>query len=153
MGNDGDDKNDTIWSHPLTVETTSKRRQLSTTTARTLTLPPPPSSSSSNPPGNSVLQMSPPLPNLPFELITEILCRLPVNFLMTLKCVCKPWNSLISSDRKFARKHLRMSRMNPKLIFKRKQWLDCSHILYPLRSFFTNGNGTIEGGTQWRSSQ
>ena len=131
--NDGNDQKDTGWSHPLTVETASKRQQLAATTAGTLTLPPPPGDDSV----------------LPFELITEILCRLPVKFLMTLICVCKSWNSLISSDRKFARKHLGMSRMNPKLIssFKTRWNSPISCVAYPVRSFFNNGNGTIIHGT------
>jgi len=51
---------------------------------------------------------APPLPTLPFDLITDILCRLPVKFLIQFRCVCKSWNSLIS-DPKFAEKHLRLS--------------------------------------------
>lgn len=88
--------------------------------------------------GDSLLQMTTPLPTLPFELITEILCRLPVKSLVKLKCVCKPWNSLIS-DSKFTRKHFRMSTMNPNLILKsRKYSPEFSHTIYPLRSIFTN---------------
>ena len=89
--------------------------------------------------GDSLLQMSTPLPTLPFELITDILCRLPVKSLMKFKCVCKPWNSLIS-DRKFARKHFRMSTMNPNLILTSKNYSppEVSHPVYPLRSIFAN---------------
>ncbi|KAL5073136.1 hypothetical protein RYX36_012120 [Vicia faba] len=46
------------------------------------------------------------LPSLPFDLITEILSRLPVKFLLQLRCVCKSWNSLISNHPNFAKKHL-----------------------------------------------
>ncbi|XP_058723825.1 F-box/kelch-repeat protein At3g23880-like [Vicia villosa] len=46
------------------------------------------------------------LPTLPFEIVVEILSRLPVKFLLQLQCVCKSWKSLIS-DPKFAKKHLR----------------------------------------------
>ncbi|KAI5411101.1 hypothetical protein KIW84_056301 [Lathyrus oleraceus] len=46
------------------------------------------------------------LPTLPFDLITEILSRSPVKLLLQFRCVCKSWNSLISDDPKFARKHL-----------------------------------------------
>ncbi|MCI09270.1 F-box/kelch-repeat protein, partial [Trifolium medium] len=46
---------------------------------------------------------------LPFVLIKEILCRLPVKFLMQFQCVGKSWKSLISNDYKFAKKHLHMS--------------------------------------------
>ena len=42
------------------------------------------------------------------DLVLEILYRLPVKSLLTLKCVSKPLNSLIS-DTKFARDHLRLS--------------------------------------------
>ncbi|CAK8574254.1 unnamed protein product [Lathyrus sativus] len=47
--------------------------------------------------------------HLPFDLVTEILCRLPVKHLVPLRCVSKSWNSLISADSKFAKKHLRLS--------------------------------------------
>lgn len=51
---------------------------------------------------------TPPLPTLPFDLVAEILCRLPVKLLLQLRCLCKSLNSLIL-DPKFAKKHLRMS--------------------------------------------
>jgi len=47
--------------------------------------------------------------HLPFNLSVEILCRLPVKHLPQLRCVCKSWNSLISQDSEFAKKHLRLS--------------------------------------------
>jgi len=56
------------------------------------------------------LKSSPPF--LPFDLVTEILCRLPVKHLLQLRCVCKSWNSLISDDSKFAKKQLRLSTSN-----------------------------------------
>jgi len=49
------------------------------------------------------------LPPLPFDLVPEILCRLPVKLLLQFRCVCKSWKSLIS-DPKFAKKHLHMSK-------------------------------------------
>ncbi|AES68643.1 putative F-box domain-containing protein [Medicago truncatula] len=49
-----------------------------------------------------------PLPTLPFDLIQEILCWLPVKLLLQLRCVCKSWNSLIT-DTSFTKKHLSMS--------------------------------------------
>ncbi|GAU38064.1 hypothetical protein TSUD_318580 [Trifolium subterraneum] len=52
------------------------------------------------------------LPSLPLELVEEeILCRLPVKILLQLRCICKSWRSLISDDPKFAKKHLRMSKI------------------------------------------
>ncbi|AES68352.1 putative F-box domain, galactose oxidase/kelch, beta-propeller, F-box associated interaction [Medicago truncatula] len=54
------------------------------------------------------LTSSPSLPILPFDLVSEILCRLQVKLLLQLRCVCKSWNSLIS-DSNFAKKHNRTS--------------------------------------------
>ncbi|MCI32129.1 F-box/kelch-repeat protein, partial [Trifolium medium] len=54
------------------------------------------------------LTSSPPLPTLPFDLIPEILSRLPVKFLLQFRCVCKSWKSLIT-DPKFTKKHLSLS--------------------------------------------
>jgi F-box interacting protein len=48
------------------------------------------------------------LPTLPFDVLHEILCRLPVKLLGQLRCLCKSFNSLIS-DPKFAKKHLQSS--------------------------------------------
>ncbi|CAK8574257.1 unnamed protein product [Lathyrus sativus] len=47
--------------------------------------------------------------HLPFDLVADILCRLPAKHLIRLRCVCKSWNSLISADSIFAKKHLRLS--------------------------------------------
>lgn len=46
---------------------------------------------------------------LPLELMLEILYRLAVKSLLTLKCVCKPLNSIIF-DPKFAKDHFRLSK-------------------------------------------
>ncbi|KEH37799.1 putative F-box domain-containing protein [Medicago truncatula] len=52
---------------------------------------------------------------LPDDLIAEVLSLLDIKFLMQLKCVCKSWNSLISSDPTFAKMHLiKSSPQNPK---------------------------------------
>ncbi|KAL5062994.1 hypothetical protein RYX36_024731 [Vicia faba] len=61
------------------------------------------------PPPFSPEQFIPP-PILPEELITEILLRLPVKYLVQFKCVCKSWKTLIS-DSQFAKNHLQISRM------------------------------------------
>ncbi|KAI8572530.1 hypothetical protein RHMOL_Rhmol01G0206600 [Rhododendron molle] len=45
------------------------------------------------------------LPDLPLELILEILLRLPVNSLIRFKSVCKSWQTMISSPQ-FVKKHL-----------------------------------------------
>ncbi|CAJ2672905.1 unnamed protein product [Trifolium pratense] len=48
--------------------------------------------------------------HIPLDTIQEtILCRLPVKSLLRFRCICKPWDSLISKDLKFAKKHLRVS--------------------------------------------
>jgi len=47
-------------------------------------------------------------PPLPFDVLPEILCRLPVKLLVQLRCLCKFFYSLIS-DPKFAKKHLQLS--------------------------------------------
>ncbi|KAL5848532.1 hypothetical protein ACOSQ4_006545 [Xanthoceras sorbifolium] len=49
------------------------------------------------------------MPNLPEEIVADILSRLPVNGLMRFKCVCKPWLSLISNPQ-FAKTQLKQSR-------------------------------------------
>ncbi|KAF1895505.1 hypothetical protein Lal_00044156 [Lupinus albus] len=55
------------------------------------------------PPHGDSLHAPPPF--IPFEVITEILSRVPVKSLIQFKCVCKSWKTLIS-DSEFARKHL-----------------------------------------------
>ncbi|PNX63542.1 F-box/kelch-repeat protein, partial [Trifolium pratense] len=74
---------DAVYSPSMTEETNSTERQQLTGTLTS------PSS----------------LPTLPFDLIPEILSRLPVKILLQFGCVCKSWKSLIS-DPKFAKKHL-----------------------------------------------
>lgn len=39
------------------------------------------------------------LPNIPPDLVTEILSRLPIQSLLRFRCVCKPWRDSISDPR------------------------------------------------------
>jgi len=58
----------------------------------------------------------PPLPTLPFDLVQDILYRLPVKSLAQFKSVSKSWKSLIS-DSKFTKKHFRVSTTPHRLLF------------------------------------
>ncbi|XP_045830741.1 F-box/kelch-repeat protein At3g23880-like [Trifolium pratense] len=86
---------------------------------------------------------------LPYDVIEEeILCRLPVKLLRQLCCVCKSWNTLISKNLKFAKKHLRMSTKNRYLITTRR-WRGSKELTinsYPLDSIpfhsILTSNGT-----------
>ncbi|PNX62903.1 F-box/kelch-repeat protein, partial [Trifolium pratense] len=69
-----------------------------------------PISSSSTTADNSI--DAPSLPTLPFDLVTEILCWIPVKFLLQFCCVCKSWNYLISQDSKFQKKQLSHGRLH-----------------------------------------
>ncbi|XP_058742002.1 F-box/kelch-repeat protein At3g06240-like [Vicia villosa] len=55
---------------------------------------------------------------LPFELIIEILLRLPVKPLLHFRCVCKSWLSLISSNT-FATSHFEHAATHRRLLIKR----------------------------------
>jgi len=46
---------------------------------------------------------------IPFDLAAEIISRLPVKCVLRFRCVCNSWNSLISTDPKFTKKHLHES--------------------------------------------
>ncbi|XP_058728155.1 F-box/kelch-repeat protein At3g23880-like [Vicia villosa] len=81
-----------------------------------------------------------PLPTLPFDIVVEILSRLPVRFLMQLQCVCKSWKSLIS-DPKFAKKHLRHASQSL-ILTLRKPSRDFVLIANPLSSVFTEAPTT-----------
>ncbi|XVE84698.1 hypothetical protein DITRI_Ditri17bG0034200 [Diplodiscus trichospermus] len=50
-------------------------------------------------------------PQLPEDIIVNILCRLPVKYLIQLKCISKRWFSWIS-DPQFAKLHLAQSKKN-----------------------------------------
>ncbi|KAG5549755.1 hypothetical protein RHGRI_014905 [Rhododendron griersonianum] len=54
---------------------------------------------------------SPPLPDLPPEIIAAVLSRLPVKSLLRLRCVSKWWRCLISNP-KFAKTHLSLASAN-----------------------------------------
>ncbi|KAL5068415.1 hypothetical protein RYX36_019302 [Vicia faba] len=79
---------------------------------------------------------------LPFELVVEILCRLPPKLLVQFRCLCKSFKTLIS-DPKFIQKHLRLSKKRSchRLLLNPGRE---SHVLsYPLHSgitTFTNTN-------------
>ena len=80
-----------------------------------------------------------PLPTLPFDLLSEILCRLPVKLLVQLRCLCKFFNSLIS-DPEFTKKHLHLSTTRHHLILSSKN--DKSRELrlfdFPISSVFSS---------------
>ncbi|AES68761.1 putative F-box domain-containing protein [Medicago truncatula] len=85
----------------------------------------------------------PPLPTLPSDVILEIICRLPVKFILRFQCVCKSWNSLIS-DPKFVKKQLCVSTTR-NLHFLNYAYDSRKYILtsYPLDSDFTDINSNF----------
>ncbi|KAF7143316.1 hypothetical protein RHSIM_Rhsim05G0173700 [Rhododendron simsii] len=68
------------------------------------------------PPCHVLTEDSQPLPNLPRDIMVEVLSRLPVKSLLGLRCACKSWRSLISHP-KFAKTHLSLASTNT----------DCTH--------------------------
>ncbi|XP_058774439.1 F-box/kelch-repeat protein At3g23880-like [Vicia villosa] len=81
--------------------------------------------------------------HLPIDLVEEILCRLPVKPLIQLRCVCKSWNSLISENSNFAKKHLLLSTSNQArhhLILKTLKFLNLQS---PISTIFNSGDATI----------
>ncbi|MCI09644.1 F-box/kelch-repeat protein [Trifolium medium] len=84
------------------------------------------------------LQAPPPLPTLSFDLIEEILCRLPVKLLLQLRCLNKFFNSLIS-DPKFAKKHLRLSTKRHRLMISSRTSIGGEFVLSdsPIASDFS----------------
>jgi F-box interacting protein len=78
------------------------------------------------------------LPTLPFDVLPEILCRLPIKLLGQLRCLCKSFNFLIS-DPKFAKKHLQLSTKRLHLMLTciddiSSEWLLCDS---PIPSIFS----------------
>ncbi|XP_058755621.1 F-box/kelch-repeat protein At3g23880-like [Vicia villosa] len=100
---ESDDPNHVVSSPYSTHEATFTKRRPLTISTETLT--------------------SPSLPTLPFDVLAEILCMLPVKLLLQLRCLCKSLNSIIS-DPKFAKKHLRLSTPHHNLIVSSTNYLN-----------------------------
>ncbi|KAK4266436.1 hypothetical protein QN277_027358 [Acacia crassicarpa] len=87
------------------------------------------------------------LPFIPYELIEEILSRLPVRSVLQLRCVCKSWKSLIS-DPYFVKKHLLSSTQDPSLNHQRiilsSTAAEFTLKSCPVRSLFNNLSITSE---------
>lgn len=64
-----------------------------------------------------------PLPTIPFDLIPEILSRIPIKPLLQLRCVCKSWNYLIISDPEFCKKQFR--KCSPTCVNDFIAWMKC----------------------------
>ncbi|CAL0334633.1 unnamed protein product [Lupinus luteus] len=64
-----------------------------------------------------------PLPYIPFDLIIEILSRVPVKSLIQFKCVCKSWKTLISNP-EFAKKNFSTIDHHHHLLLKSNDTLD-----------------------------
>ncbi|GAU20081.1 hypothetical protein TSUD_381730 [Trifolium subterraneum] len=138
---DADEPNDVASSDPLTEDTTAIKKLSLNSSIGTLTSPSSSSTRTLTPPSSSysIVTLILPLPTLPFELIVEILSRLPMKSLMQFQCVCKSWKSLIS-DPKFAKKHLRVSTKHHHFITT----FPNSVMSYPLTSLFTDVGTAIQ---------
>lgn len=68
---------------------------------------------------------APALPEMPDELVLEILLRLPVKSLLKFKCVCKDWHGIISGP-SFIRMHLERSVSNQQ---RQPSYLITPHLL------------------------
>ncbi|XP_058739590.1 F-box/kelch-repeat protein At3g06240-like [Vicia villosa] len=84
---------------------------------------------------------SPP-PILPNELITDILSRFTVKYLMQMKCVSKSWNTLIS-DPIFIKIHLNRSELNPQFSLISPHNGDHSFVPFPVSLLWENGSINI----------
>ncbi|GAU20083.1 hypothetical protein TSUD_381750 [Trifolium subterraneum] len=135
---DADEPNDVASSDPLTEDTTAIKKLSLNSSIGTLTSPSSSSTRTLTPPSSSysIVTLTLPLPTLPFDLIVEILYKLPVKSLMQFQCVCKSWKSLIS-DPNFAKKHLHMSTKHHHPIFADYVAENVIHMDYPLTSVFT----------------
>ncbi|RHN79368.1 putative F-box domain-containing protein [Medicago truncatula] len=86
-----------------------------------------------------------PVAQLPLDVVAEILCRLPVKCLLRFRCVCKLWNSLISIDRSFANKHLRVSTKRHHVVTSSLNYPPKLTVMsYPLDSFQLNSSFTSD---------
>ncbi|MED6185968.1 hypothetical protein PIB30_062250 [Stylosanthes scabra] len=75
---------------------------------------------------NSLKLLSPSEQPLPADILFDILVRLLVKLLQQFRSVCKSWNELISSDRKFAMAQLRRASATR---------CECHHLLVHVHSF------------------
>ncbi|GAU49141.1 hypothetical protein TSUD_191430 [Trifolium subterraneum] len=84
-----------------------------------------------------------PLPFLPFELIIEILLRLPARSLLQLRRVCKLWKTLIS-DPILAKKHFLISTADPNMNHQRLAFSNYKTCYsYPLKSLFEHPSSRV----------
>lgn len=71
------------------------------------------------------------LPDLPPEILEDILVRLPVKSLCRFRCVSKPWCNLISS-KKFTKLHLNRSTSSDEEKFDRQRLFFCAAYFYSI---------------------